>query len=87
MFNVNTGKFDLMSSWNDMNDMKMCLTFSMDIDLLIYESHNLLWRDVIAPCDVLNSLQRVDTVQLIIGYVKHSKFSFLCNTTHWFVRV
>lgn len=48
----------------------MFLTFPVHIDLLIYKSYDLLWRDVVTSGDVLNSLIEQFT-QLIVS--KNSK--------------
>lgn len=35
----------------------LIFTFSFDVNSLVYEIHNLVWRDVITSGDVLNSLE------------------------------
>lgn len=35
------------------------VTFSVDINLLIYKMHNIFWRDVVASGDVLNGLKEM----------------------------
>lgn len=46
--------------------IRCSLTFSVDIDLLIYKSHDLFWRDVISSGDILNSLIE-ELTQLLVS--------------------